>query len=154
MKLSEVIKYINTALNYPALTYIDIDVFFDMAISELNTTLHTSLPLVKDMIKAFRQNLSTYEANKIILTEDPENTNFIIPTDPENPLENNVECYYSTSTRKFYILNKYAHNYKNHYVKQQYLPDSLQGSHFYEPTDKCHNCFLSHVDTHSFKEFI
>lgn len=30
---------------------------------------------------------------------------------------------------------KYAHNYKNHYVKQQYLPDSLQGSHFYEPTD-------------------
>ena len=116
MKLSEVIKYINTALNYPALTYIDIDVFFDMAISELNTTLHTSLPLVKDMIKAFRQNLSTYEANKIILTEDPENNNFIIPTDPENPLENNVEYYYSTSTRKFYILNKYAHNYSEHTI--------------------------------------
>lgn len=30
---------------------------------------------------------------------------------------------------------KYAHDYKNHYVKQQYLPDSLVGTTFYEPTD-------------------
>lgn len=30
---------------------------------------------------------------------------------------------------------KYAHDYKNHYVKQQYLPDSLVGTKFYEPTD-------------------
>lgn len=27
---------------------------------------------------------------------------------------------------------KYAHNYKNHYVKQQYLPDELVGRSFYE----------------------
>lgn len=30
---------------------------------------------------------------------------------------------------------KYAHDYPNHYVKQQYLPDSLVGTRFYEPTD-------------------
>lgn len=30
---------------------------------------------------------------------------------------------------------KYAHNYKNHYVKQQYLPDGLTGTVFYEPTE-------------------
>lgn len=30
---------------------------------------------------------------------------------------------------------KYAHDYKNHYVNQQYLPDSLVGEKFYEPTD-------------------
>lgn len=30
---------------------------------------------------------------------------------------------------------KYAHDYKNHYVKQQYLPDSLVGTRFYEPTE-------------------
>lgn len=30
---------------------------------------------------------------------------------------------------------QYAHNYKNHYVKQQYLPDALVGTTFYEPTD-------------------
>lgn len=29
----------------------------------------------------------------------------------------------------------YAHDYPNHYVKQQYLPDSLVGTKFYEPTD-------------------
>ncbi len=30
---------------------------------------------------------------------------------------------------------KYAHNYDNHYVNQQYLPDELVGTKFYEPTD-------------------
>lgn len=30
---------------------------------------------------------------------------------------------------------KYAHNYANHYVKQQYLPDELVGRQFYEPTE-------------------
>ena len=30
---------------------------------------------------------------------------------------------------------QYAHDFKNHYVKQQYLPDELVGSKFYEPTD-------------------
>ncbi len=30
---------------------------------------------------------------------------------------------------------KYAHDYPNHYVKQQYLPDGLTGRRFYEPTD-------------------
>ncbi|MGI6005981.1 MAG: replication-associated recombination protein A [Ruminococcus sp.] len=29
---------------------------------------------------------------------------------------------------------QYAHNYPNHYVKQQYLPDELEGSVFYRPT--------------------
>jgi len=27
---------------------------------------------------------------------------------------------------------KYAHDYRNHYVKQQYLPDELVGAHYYE----------------------
>ena len=30
---------------------------------------------------------------------------------------------------------KYAHDYKNHYVEQQYLPDELVGVTFYEPSD-------------------
>ena len=30
---------------------------------------------------------------------------------------------------------KYAHDYPNHYVKQQYLPDELVGQTFYHPTD-------------------
>lgn len=30
---------------------------------------------------------------------------------------------------------QYAHDYPNHYVKQQYLPDGLTGQKFYEPTE-------------------
>lgn len=30
---------------------------------------------------------------------------------------------------------KYSHDYPNHYVRQQYLPDTLIGTQFYEPTD-------------------
>ena len=30
---------------------------------------------------------------------------------------------------------KYAHDYKNHYVQQQYLPDGLEQAEFYRPTD-------------------
>lgn len=30
---------------------------------------------------------------------------------------------------------KYSHDYPNHYVRQQYLPDTLVGTRFYEPTD-------------------
>ena len=30
---------------------------------------------------------------------------------------------------------KYAHDYKNHYVKQQYLPDGLTGEVYYEPSE-------------------
>lgn len=30
---------------------------------------------------------------------------------------------------------RYAHDFKNHYVKQQYLPDALEGERFYFPTE-------------------
>lgn len=30
---------------------------------------------------------------------------------------------------------KYAHDYPNHYVRQQYLPDGMEDVHFYEPTE-------------------
>lgn len=30
---------------------------------------------------------------------------------------------------------QYAHDFKNHYVAQQYLPDALVGTQFYEPTE-------------------
>ena len=30
---------------------------------------------------------------------------------------------------------RYPHNFEGHYVPEQYLPDELQGSRFYEPSD-------------------
>ena len=29
----------------------------------------------------------------------------------------------------------YAHDFPNHYVEQQYLPDDIRNAHFYDPTD-------------------
>jgi len=33
---------------------------------------------------------------------------------------------------------QYAHDYPNHYVKQQYLPDEIRDARFYEPSDNGH----------------
>jgi putative ATPase len=30
---------------------------------------------------------------------------------------------------------RYAHDYPNHYVEQQYLPDEIRDERFYHPTD-------------------
>ena len=35
---------------------------------------------------------------------------------------------------------KYAHDYPNHYVEQQYLPDEIAGSVFYKPGDLGYEC--------------
>ena len=40
---------------------------------------------------------------------------------------------------------KYAHNYPNHYVKQQYLPDGMEGQVFYHPSE---NGYESKIGEH------
>ena len=40
---------------------------------------------------------------------------------------------------------KYAHDYPKHYVKQQYLPDGMEGAVFYEPSD---NGYEASIKTH------
>ena len=36
----------------------------------------------------------------------------------------------------------YAHDFPNHYVRQQYLPDELVGQRFYEPSDNGHEAMI------------
>ena len=43
------------------------------------------------------------------------------------------------------VLDKYAHDYPNHYVSQQYLPDALVDESFYSPTD---NGYEKHIKEH------
>lgn len=46
------------------------------------------------------------------------------------------DAYYKGSAKLGHGIGyKYAHDYPNHYVKQQYLPDGLEDSRFYEPGD-------------------
>lgn len=46
------------------------------------------------------------------------------------------DAHYSGSKELGHTGYQYPHDYPNHYVKQQYLPDVLQGEHFYVPTDQ------------------
>ena len=45
------------------------------------------------------------------------------------------DAHYSGSKELGHTGYLYAHDYPNHYVKQQYLPDELVGETFYEPSD-------------------
>ena len=46
------------------------------------------------------------------------------------------DCHYSGAEKLGHGDGyKYAHDYPNHYVKQQYLPDGLEGSTFYRPSE-------------------
>lgn len=45
------------------------------------------------------------------------------------------DAHYSGSKELGHVGYKYAHDFPNHYVEQQYLPDALLGSKFYEPSD-------------------
>ena len=47
-----------------------------------------------------------------------------------------MDAHYKGSAKLGHGIGyKYAHDYPNHYVKQQYLPDGLEGTRFYEPGD-------------------
>ncbi len=43
------------------------------------------------------------------------------------------DAHYSGAANLGNVGYKYAHDYPNHYVEQQYLPDALVGEKFYEP---------------------
>ncbi len=45
------------------------------------------------------------------------------------------DAHYSGSKKLGHTGYKYAHDYPNHYVRQQYLPDNLVDEVFYEPSD-------------------
>ena len=45
------------------------------------------------------------------------------------------DAHYKGAAKLGHGLNyKYAHDYKNHYVEQQYLPDGMEGVSYYHPT--------------------
>ncbi len=45
------------------------------------------------------------------------------------------DAHYGGAAKLGHTGYKYAHDYPNHYVDQQYLPDNLAGRVFYEPSD-------------------
>lgn len=124
MKLSQVLNYINQALNYPSITYDDVSLFFDSAITELNSSLHIKLPIVSTMINEFLQYVSKEIPNRVLLSKYPEDTD-VIPTyeNKAAALVKNAKYAFITSENKYGILNtiKIVNTIKKDYA----LYDSL-----------------------------
>lgn len=123
MKLSDVIEYINIALNYPALAYNDISLYFDMAIAELNTTLHTAIPLVSKMVERYRDKITDFSNTNddvITLTSDPALNNYEIPVSDTTTPETPYDYFYCSADSKYYVK-----------VSSEYVPhDKLTGIRF------------------------
>jgi putative ATPase len=60
-----------------------------------------------------------------------------VKADPTPPVPVHLQdAHYRGSAKLGHGVGyKYAHDYPEHYVKQQYLPDKVQGQVFYSPTD-------------------
>lgn len=85
--------YVNMALNYPAISFDDIRLFLDQAISEINTELHTSIPDVDTM---------EHDAKKAV--EDM--PNLIMLTEPESNRQIDSLVSPPSSGRIYYDLSK------------------------------------------------
>lgn len=101
--LSEVISRINMVLNYPAVTYEDLYVFFDMAIAELNTTLHTDIKSFTNMIKEYSKSTLEDTHNRVVLTDEPDSSTVITVFDT-------ISQFTSSSAKYGYVneLNSYV----------------------------------------------
>ena len=61
-----------------------------------------------------------------------------VQTHPQAPIPPHLQdAHYKGAKKLGHGLEyKYAHDFPNHYVKQQYLPDEVLGTVFYEPADQ------------------
>ncbi len=73
---------------------------------------------------------SLYQAYSRVQEEIKQGSNEPVPLHLRNPV---TPLMKDMDYGKEY---KYAHDYPGHFVQQQYLPDSLQGKHYYTPGDQ------------------
>ena len=112
MQLSQVLNYVNQALNYPSITYDDVSLFFDSAVTELNSTLHIKLPLVSTMLNEFSQYVSKETPNRVLLSKYPEDTDVIPSYDSvADALQRKSKFAYFPKLNNFGILNYTATDY-------------------------------------------
>lgn len=108
--LNDCMARVNQVLNYPSLSYEDIYHFFDQAIAELNTSLHTDIPSVSEMVSEHTFTISE-RGDVVRLSERPGSSTSVPsastkPTDaPTNGVNYIYVCGDRFSERKFYKWN-------------------------------------------------
>jgi hypothetical protein len=96
--LDEVVSKINKRLNYPSFSFEDMDLFFDQAISELNTLLHIGVkPITKLVLDFTAAQLNI--PNVVLLSSEPTSST-IIPTSDNGGAN---LYYYDVSDKKYYV---------------------------------------------------
>jgi hypothetical protein len=153
MKLDKVLNNINLALNYPSLTYADISLYFDMAIAELNTTLHTSIPTVSDMIDAFEQKLSKEKESRVRIYPSPEDVDYIIQSyssTQEAELHTStaspkIPYYFNWETRKFYVMNSLNNTYTERNTLEGVYIKNVSEFTFYDAVVMGDEVFWAHT---------
>lgn len=131
LTLGEVLTKINKKLNYPSLSFDDVDVYFDQAISELNTLLHISIDPISTIKEAYVNNL--LDKNNIVrLATHPLNSSGInIPTTPGN---NNANEYYYDAVEDEYMIKNTGGTYDAHdIIYGEYIDPTTQESIWVQP---------------------
>lgn len=85
------------------------------------------------------------EAVSYVASAPKSNASYLAINEAMNYVKNNPmgaipahlqDAHYKGAAKLGHGLNyKYAHDYKNHYVKQQYMPDGMENVTFYHPTE-------------------
>jgi hypothetical protein len=113
LTLGELITKINKKLNFPSLSFDDVDVYLDQAISELNTLLHISIEPMS-VIKNNYTSQFMYKNNIVRLESNPlTGTGINIPTVPGT---NNVNEYYYNATEDEYMIKNTDGTYSAHEI--------------------------------------
>lgn len=113
--LSDCIERINQVLNYPSVTYSDISHYFDQAISELNTTFHTSIKSFTEIVK----NSPSFptDGHILVLASEPTEATTIFCGNEDEANTQNINIYYNTSDYTFYVKESDTWNsYDNVYA--------------------------------------
>ena len=92
---------VNAALNYPAVTYPDIALFFDQAIAEINTTLHTGLRSFHDCMDLAKERRRELMAKAVVLDTEPTPADRIEAGDESDATAGEWEYYYNTEHKKY-----------------------------------------------------
>ena len=103
-------SYVNIALNYPAVSFDDIRLFLDQAISEINTELHTSILSIHEMEDKAKEN-SEDLPNFIVLTEAEitQGTIPVLSSPPSGAVK--PRFYYDSTASKYGLLKDGEYTY-------------------------------------------
>lgn len=123
MTMEDAVSYINQKLNYASVAYEDLTVFFDQAVSELNSMLNIALDPIS---KLATSQLDIFNMPNVLrLNQDQINAGIPVADGPSE----NISYYYNPSTSRFYVKDLFG-NWKDYEVLYG-VSNSMQSPQLY-----------------------